>query len=38
MPRSSEGWGIFILAVNAEASMKRKKGGQLHIPSETLPP
>ncbi len=38
MPRSSEGWGIFILTVNAEASMKRKKGGQLHIPSEKLPP
>ena len=38
MPRSFGGWGIFILTVNAQASMKRKKGGQLHIPSEKLAP
>ena len=36
MPRSFEGWGIFILLVNAGASIKRKRGTKLHIPSEKL--
>ena len=38
MPRSSEGRGIFILIVNAEASIKRKRGTKLEIPPEKLAP